>query len=93
MKGWGVRAHQEALLYLIPNHKNPPRPSEKGITVAELTASYERLIDEGEITRAWFDEYLTRCSREGGCSFTSIGGILSLLCVARYAERGVYRRL
>jgi len=93
VKGWGKRANQEALVYLIPNHTNPSRPYQKGVALAEWAASYDYLMDEGEITREWFDRNLTRCSNEGGCNFTTIGGILCLLGVARYDQRGVYRKV
>jgi len=93
VKGWGRRADQDALVYLIPNHTNPSKPYEKGITLAEWVASYDYLIEKGEITRKWFDRSLTRCSSEGGCNFTTMGGILCLLGIERYAQRGVYRKV
>jgi hypothetical protein len=75
------------------NHTNPSKPYEEGITLAEWVASYDYLIGKGEITRKWFDRSLTRCSSEGGCNLTTIGGILCLLGIARYAQRGVCRKV
>ena len=30
VKGWGRRRSKDALIYRIPNHSNPSKPSEKG---------------------------------------------------------------
>lgn len=91
VKGWGKRRGETALIYLIPNHKDPKRPHQKGVTISECKAAFERLGTEGEFTRQWFKEALPACSGEGDCNFTTIGGILCLLGYGRYAERGVYR--
>jgi len=36
----------------------------------------------------WFDQYLSKCAAEGGCNFTTIGGIFILLGEAYYAGPG-----
>ncbi len=35
VKGWGQRNGETALIYFIPNHSDPRKPHEKGITVGE----------------------------------------------------------
>lgn len=91
VKGWGTRRGERALIYTIPNHKNPARPYAKGITVPEWQLAYEQLLKTGEFSRAWFNEAMPACAKEGGCNFTTIGGIFQFLGVAEY-QRGTYRR-
>jgi hypothetical protein len=91
VKGWGERGGEEALVYLIPNHRNQSKPSQKGITASEWQSAYNRLVEEGELTKTWFQSYLPRCAAEEGCNFTTIGGIFSLLGLATYDRPGVYR--
>jgi hypothetical protein len=93
IKGIGLRGGEEAITYLVPNHKHPSRPITKGITRSEWERAHERLEATGSITRRWFDEVLDRCSVEGPCNFTTIGGIFELLGIARYGGNGVYLRV
>lgn len=92
IKGWGKRRGNPALIYFIPNHKTPENPYQKGITEQELEDAYTSLIASGKFTREWFHKNLSECAFEGGCNFTTIGGIFELLGVARYSNRGVYLR-
>ncbi|MFQ5862326.1 MAG: hypothetical protein ACE5IC_04295 [Candidatus Brocadiales bacterium] len=92
VKGWGKRRGENALIYKIPNHKNPNRPYQKGITESEFRQAHRQIINNGNFTREWFDQNLQPCAEEGGCNFTTIGGIFELLGIAYY-ERGVYCRL
>jgi hypothetical protein len=91
VKGWGKRRGDSALVYFIPNHKHPEKPHQKGVNLTEWKLAFDRLVAEGEFSREWFDGTLPECAFEGGCNFTTIGGLMCLLNVARYAERGVYR--
>ena len=93
MKSWGKRKGEDALIYRIPNRKDPAKPYEKGITVKEWEQAFRQLVDTGEFTKAWFDANMRRCPNEGSCNSTTIGGIFSLLGLADYGGRGVYRRL
>lgn len=93
IKGWGNRRGQEALIYFIPNHKDPGKPYQKGITTTEFTAAYNELIKSGELTRHWFNSKLPACAKEGGCNFTTIGGVFQLLGIASYAGNGSYLRI
>lgn len=90
IKGWGIRRGEPALIYLIPNHKSPGKPLEKGITVSEFERAHAEITATGQLTRAWFNSVLDRCANEGGCNFTTIGGIFELLGLARYVGRGSY---
>jgi hypothetical protein len=91
IKGWGKRGGQPALVYFIPNHANPEQPHEKGVNTLEWEQAYRQLRDTGEFTRKWYDRHMPRCSNEGPCNFTTIGGIFSLLGLANYESKGVYR--
>src|SRR5260370_23207307 len=93
IKCWGERNGETALIYLIPNHRNPRKPNEKGITAVEWEQAYRQLLTTGEFTREWFNAHMRRCSEEGACNFTTIGGIFSLLDIAAHQSRGWYRKL
>ena len=90
-KGWGVRRGKRALIYTIPNHKTPAKPYQKGITESEWVQAFEHLTDAGDFSRSWFERSMPACAKEGGCNFTTIGGVFELLGYAAY-DRGVYRR-
>ena len=91
-KGWGRRRGRPALVYRIPNLRDPKHPHEKGTTDSEFTLAYDQLNDTGTLTREWFNRNLWGCAQEGSCNFTTIGGVFELLGEASWAERGVYRR-
>jgi len=91
VKGWGRRRRENALIYFIPNHVNPRSPYEKGITESEWEQAYQQIIKNGEFNRAWFNRNMQACAKEGGCNFTTIGGIFKLLGIAYY-ERPAYIR-
>ena len=93
IKGWGKRRSSIALIYLIPNHNKPENPYQKGITEQEFEDAYTNLIVSGEFTREWFNKNLIKCSKEGSCNFTTIGGIFELLGVAKYSDRGIYKEI
>ena len=90
IKGWGKRRGKNALIYLIPNHKNPSKPSEKGITESEWEQAYQQIISNGDFSRKWFNRNMQACAKEGSCNFIAIGGIFELLDIAVYG-RGKYR--
>lgn len=92
VKGWGWRRDERALIYLVPNHKNPSRPYQKGITVSEWKMASAQLSRTGVFTRKWFRESLAGRHGEETCNFTSIGGIFEMLGIARYAGPGAYRK-
>lgn len=91
VKGWGRRRRENALIYFIPNHINPRSPYEKGITESEWEQAYQQIIKNGEFNRTWFNRNMQACAKEGGCNFTTIGGIFELLGIAYY-ERPAYIR-
>ena len=91
--GWGKRRKRPALIYNIPNHKSPEKPHRKGITREEWRHSVEQLLATGEFCLDWFKEHLPACYKEGSCNFTTIGGLMVHLGVARYARLGVYERI
>lgn len=91
VKGWGERRGEPALIYSIPNHQNPNAPHHKGETQSEFEKAYQVLQRTGEFSRSWFNQYLPARAKEGGCNFTTIGGIFQLLGLAEYSERGTYK--
>ena len=90
VKGWGMRRGERSLIYTIPNHKIPAKPYQKGITEFEWITAFEQLRGAGEFTRLWFERSMPACAIEGGCNFTTIGGVFELLGYATY-DRGTYR--
>jgi hypothetical protein len=84
VKGWGKRRGEPALVYNIPNHKNPQKPHQKGVTVSEWTHAFVQLTSVGEITGSWFRAAMPACAKEGYCNFTTIGGVFELLGFAVY---------
>ncbi len=89
IKGMGMRRGEEALIYTIPSHTGR-KPYEKGITITEFSVAQTELNRTGMLTRTWFNENLPACSKEGGCNFTSIGGVFEMLGLASYGNRGNY---
>jgi hypothetical protein len=91
VKMWGRRRGERALIYTIPNHKTPAKPYEKGITVSEWVKAFKHLTDAGNLSRLWFNKFMRECAKEGGCNFTTIGGVFELLGYAARDDRGTYR--
>jgi hypothetical protein len=92
VKGLGVRRGESALIYLVPNIKNPRKPHQKGINILEFEKAYQQLLNSGEFTAQWFGDNLPECCNEGWCNFTTIGGLFCLLGEAKYVEPGMYQR-
>lgn len=90
MKGVGRRRGDDALIYFIPNHRDPSHPYQKGVTRSELEQARHELRHAGRITRNWFNRELRGAATEGGCNFTTIGGFFALIGIARYSAAGVY---
>jgi hypothetical protein len=84
IKGLGKRRKEKALIYYIPNHNNPEKPYQKGITASEFEIAYQQLLNNGELSRSWFNKNLSQCAEEGTCNFTTVGGIFELLDLAVY---------
>lgn len=89
VKGLGMRRGEPALIYTIPSHTGR-RPHQKGITFSEFALALAELNKSGEFTRAWFEQNLAACAKEGGCNFTSLGGVFQILGLAFYGKRGRY---
>jgi len=92
VKGWGRRRGEHALVYFIPNHRDPGRPYEKGITTSDFEKAFAELRLSGVFTRSWFNEHLQACAKEGACNYTTIGGVFNILGEAAYVRRGTYER-
>jgi hypothetical protein len=92
VKGTGTRRGELALVYTIPNHRDPGHPYEKGVTTSEFETAYKQLTTAGELSHRWFSHHLRACAAEGPCNFTTIGGLFQHAGWAVYARRGVYRR-
>ncbi|WP_239805950.1 hypothetical protein [Croceicoccus hydrothermalis] len=92
VKGWGRRRGERALIYLIPNNRGG-RPYEEGVTESELIRAYEQLFRTGSFTKSLFNSELPGAAKEGGCNFTTIGGVFRLVGEARHATRGIYSKI
>lgn len=93
VKGVGMRRGEAALIYRIPTN-NPdkyPRGYEKGITFTEFYKACTVLQETSSFTREWFDTNLPECAKEGGCNFTTIGGIFQLLGIGSYNGSATYK--
>jgi hypothetical protein len=91
VKGLGMRRGEPALIYRIPNHRDPGRPYEKGITRSEFEQAYSELMTTGTFSSGWFRKNMEECAKHAPCNFTSLGGIFQLLGIAEY-QRGTYVR-
>jgi hypothetical protein len=87
VKGFGKRRGEDALVYTIPNTRNPRARSEKGVAQSEWRRAQRQLMDTGELSRAWFSETMRSATAEP-CNFTVIGKVFVLLGLADYKERG-----
>jgi hypothetical protein len=92
IKGDGMRRDEDAIIYTIPNHRDPTKPYQKGVTASEFERAYDQLSARGEFTHEWFRKNLNACAAEGSCNFTTIGGLFKLLGEAEYVEKGVYKK-
>jgi hypothetical protein len=89
IKGLGkTRSGETTLVYTIGNEK-----SAKGISISEWEEAHRRLCAAGEFTRKWFNANMKRCSSNGPCSFTTIGGLFSLVGIAVYESPGCYLQI
>jgi hypothetical protein len=58
-----------------------------------LEKAYLHLCRTGEIGKSWWVEHVAASDSEGGCNFTTFGGLMFLLGEAERAGRGRYRRV
>lgn len=94
IKGLGESRGEEALVYKIPknNPEKHSKESEKRITFTAFYKAYTVLQETSQFTREWFNESLPECAKDGGCNFTTIGGIFEMLGIASYSEPATYIR-
>ena len=88
IKGYGMRRGEKAVIYTIPGRKNLNNTHEKGINFSEFEKAFEHLNSSGELSSNWFKLNLSECKKEGGCNFTTIGGIFELLGLANSKKIG-----
>jgi hypothetical protein len=91
IKGWANRGGLPALIYISPNRANPAHPHEDGINTVEWEQAYKQLLDTGEFTKKWYAHHMPRCSTKNRRGFSTIGGLFSLIGLAKYKSEGVYR--
>ena len=90
VKGWGTSRGESALVYLTPKKPGSKKQASKRIRVSDFRKAHSVLISTGEFTREWFNKNLPDCAKDGGCNFTTIGGIFVLLRIAEYIGEGIY---
>jgi hypothetical protein len=89
IKGPGKRHGGEAIVYLVPNRKDPDKPFQKGFAASELRRAYQRLLSSGEFSRAWFESEMKECAKGAPCNFLAIGAAFVGLKLAN-KERGMF---
>lgn len=82
MKRHGIRRGKDALIYTMPGGR------EKGIKESEWNKAYNELMTTGCFRRSWFKKNMESCNREGGCNFNAIGGVFSIMGIARSGGKG-----
>jgi hypothetical protein len=87
---WGTRRSERALIYSMPNHKDPSKPHEKGVTINEFQQAFDQLVDTGNFSREWFNANMAACRKKGSCNFITIGGIFQMIGIADYDSAGRY---
>jgi len=92
IKGWVDSPDGGALAYIIPSHADPHRPRSKTVSARRFKLSFARLMTTGELTRSCFKTTQTKKTDEGGCNFTTVGGLFCLLGFAEHAGKAAYRR-
>jgi hypothetical protein len=92
VKGEGRVRGERGLIYTIPSHKTSSKPRQKGIAESQLTKAFDQLRRTGRLTREWWNDNVRHSANEGGCNFTTVGGLFELLGEAEYIRRGVYAR-
>lgn len=93
LKGEGTAGEERAIYYSIPSREKGKQSGQKFITEKQLEEAYGQLLAAGELTRQWWNENIRHSETEGGCNFTTVGGLLVLLKEAERIKRGTYRRL
>lgn len=91
IKGEGESRGEKALVYCIPNNKNPKKPTTKRVTKSEFIKAYKQLCENGEFTKPWFNNNIT-CKKDGGCNFIMMGNIFLEIGEATFYKRGVFSR-
>lgn len=91
--GWRSSRGEEAFVYEIPERPGSKRPSTKRIPCSAFKEACRTLLENGEITRAWFAEAFPQVNADGSCNFTTLGGIFQILGLAKCVRPGVYQRL
>ncbi len=91
IKEVGIKDGERAVAYTIP--RKDGAKSTKWITNSQLEAAYAELCRVGEIAKSWWTEHIAHGRDDGGCNFTTFGGLLILLGEAERIGRGKYRRV
>ena len=81
------RRGEIALIYKLGNR------SEKGINESEWNKAYGQLMATGCFSHPWFRKNMKGCYCEGGCNFNAIGGVFSVMGIARSAGKGMYLKI
>ena len=77
-----IRRDEFALVYTMPGGHD------KDIKESEWNKAYNQLIATGCFSRPWFRKNMEKCNGRGSCNFNAIGGVFSVMGIARCAGRG-----
>jgi hypothetical protein len=83
---------ERGIRYSIPSKTKSASAQTKRLSASQLESAYRELRTSGEISKSWWTENVASSSSEGGCNFTTFGGLLILLKEAERAPNG-YRLL
>ena len=90
IKGWGKSRGEDAIVYQLPMKPYSKKASTKRIPVSAFMRTFDKLTNNGEISRTWFRKEFPDLDKDGSCNFTTIGGIFILLGEAVYMGEGFY---
>ena len=91
--GCGVSRGEESFVYELPTNPNTKRSSKKRIPCSAFNEAYKILLKNGEITKTWFASAFPKVNADGGCNFTTLGGVFQIIKLAEWINAGTYRRL
>ena len=86
--GLGKSRGEPALVYQIPGKSK----STKRVPLSAFKWADEQLVTTGKLVHSDFTDAFPKVDNDGGCNFTTLGGVFVLMGDAFYETRSVYRR-
>lgn len=86
----GESRGERAVVYELPKRPKSKRASTKRIPLSAFEKCARQLSATRSLTRKWFADQYPELEVDGTCNFTTLGGVLELLGLARYSGPGEY---